>query len=374
MTRIIKLTTILTLIIFDLIAQTTLIKVNEIKIESIYSIDISDYDPISKNFLGLVTESKGFEIVLINSNGEIIKKKKMAGQGPGQINGALNGLGFSSIGGIWIFSTGVILFYDMDFNYLRQQKFESKYQINRYGNPKKIPYFYLNDLEKNETIFTYPSGERIFSMSENIQSEFMLELLDTKKNENYFVGPVTNSTIGKKIDNSMRILFFPIYTLDRKRKVAYVLGSIDNEIIIYDLISKININKIRIQHNNFFIPNKEDISVFDFPSSNLYSLTSINKNLLCLDSFLVLNYVNKIEESTFKFNLIKDQNYHHFKDPKYNRLIIFNKNRQISEDISMPKNSHLMIGLPDNELLFKIIDPEKEEDFVRYQIYKIVND
>lgn len=359
----------------DLYAQMHLKKVKELKIESIYSIDITDYDPTSRQYLALGADTKGFEVVLLNEDGEIILKKNMAGEGPGQINGAFNGLGFSPEGGIWIMSVGNLFYYDKKLNYKRQQKFTSKNQIYRYGNAKNIPFFIRDNLDNNLVFSTYPSGEKVFSMSNNIKSESLLELYDAKKNESYQLEPIAERPIGQKIDNSLKSVFFPVYAIQSKNSLGYVTASIDNEISVINLNLGKAINQIKISHDEFKSLNLSKISIGDLPGKGPITFTAINHKLLILDGgILVLNYIREIPEAAFTRKNTIDRQYHHFKDPFYHRLIFFDQNKQLTKDIPLPKNGRLMIGLPRNRLLFQISDPNVEEDFVRYEIFEVVKD
>jgi hypothetical protein len=53
-------------------------------------------------------------------------------------------------------------------------------------------------------------------------------------------------------------------------------------------------------------------------------------------------------------------------------LILFDSAKQLSGDIALPKNGKLMTSLPGDRLLFQIIDPDVEEDFILYSIYEVV--
>lgn len=358
---------------FDSLGQYKLNLVDQLRIESIYSIEIADYDPLAKQFVGLVTESNGFEVVLLNSRGEIIKKKNLAGEGQGQINGAFNGLGFSPEGGIWIMSVGVVFYFNKELKYLRQQKFQSNFQIYRYGSPKKIPFFWSDNSQKNVVFATYSSGEGIFSMSQNIKAEYLLELFDTNKNRTYQLAAVSQRQVGSKLDNSMKVLYFPVYLIDQSRKLAYITGSVDNEITVIDLATGTEMRQIGIRHGEFKSLSLAKITVDQLPSSGPYTLTAANNKLIYLDGGMVaLDYVREISEATFKSKRIRNRYYHHFQDPNYHRLILFDQTKQLSGDIPLPKNGKLMIALPGNRLLFKIENPEVEEDFVRYEIYEVV--
>lgn len=358
---------------FDSHSQIHLKKVKEFSIESFNSIDISDYEPDTRQFLALEQASRGFVVLLLDENGEILLRKDLSGQGPGQINGAFNGLGFSPEGGIWIMSLAQMFYYDKKLNYQKQQRFTSKIQLSMYGNAKLIPYFYIKNQSLNLVFATFPSGGRLLSQSQNLNSEYLLELFDTKKNENYQLAAIKDRSIGNKLDKSLCFIYFPIYSIENKKNLAFVTGSLDNEITVIDTQSGKTLNQIKIDHGEFKSLNLPKLTSDDFPSSGIVTLSSINHKILHLDGgLLLLNYIREIPEQVYNRKRAEDRQYHHFQDPTFHRLILFDQKKQLSGDIPMPKNGHLMISLPENRLLFKIVDPDVEEDFVRYEIYQIV--
>lgn len=201
----------------------------------------------------------------------------------------------------------------------------------------------------------------------------MLELYDTTNKKNYHLGALKDRSIGNKLDNSLNFVFFPIYSIDKVKSHAFVTGSLDDEITVIDVQTGETKSRINVNHGEFKILSLSKLNLNNLPKSEINTLTAINHKLLHLDDgLLVLDYIREIPESVFKRKKIFDRYYHHFQDPEYHRLIVFDHTKQLSGDIPMPKNGHLMISLPENRLLFKIVDPELEEDFLRYEIYQIV--
>jgi hypothetical protein len=120
--------------------------------------------------------------------------------------------------------------------------------------------------------------------------------------------------------------------------------------------------------------NKNLITKSDFPSYGRVSLGPKNHKLFLLDGGkIVLDYIREIPYGTYEKKISDDPTYHHFQDPSYHRLILFNSSKQLSGDIALPKNGKLMTSLAGDRLLFQIIDPDVEEDFIRYSIYKVVS-
>ncbi|WP_157966153.1 hypothetical protein [Cognataquiflexum aquatile] len=149
--------------------------------------------------------------------------------------------------------------------------------------------------------------------------------------------------------------------------------NLDNEITIYDLTSRKLESRIKINHGEFNMLNKSLITESDFQGYGRTSLSPKNSKLFLLDGgMIVLDYIRGIEYGTYESKKADDPTYHHFQDPAYHRLILFDGTKQISADIPLPTNGKVTMALPGNRLLIQLINPDVEEDFIRYGIYKVV--
>jgi WD40 repeat protein len=174
------------------------------------------------------------------------------------------------------------------------------------------------------------------------------------------------------LDKSLNAIYNPIFSLDRKNDKLFVTASLDNEITVIDVQSGKTMSKIKINHGEFNSIKMTSISTKTLPSYNQYTLTSLNRKLLHLDNgLLVLDYVREITFGTFEQKIKEDKTYHHFRDPKYHRLIIFDQEKQLSEDLQIPYGE-IKISLSGNSILIKLLNADEEEDFVRYGIFKLV--
>src|SRR5690606_28389310 len=147
----------------------------------------------------------------------------------------------------------------------------------------------------------------------------------------------------------------------------------DNEITVYDLITGKLASEIKVVHGEFKALKQTPITKEDIPSYGRVSLGARNHKIFLLDQGLVvLDYIREIPYGTYEKKIADDPSYHHFQDPAYHRLILFDGTKQLSEDLSLPPNGILKTSLPGNRLLMRLVNPDVEEDYIRYGIFKIV--
>lgn len=355
--------------------QYSLEKKHEFRINSINAIDIVDFDTKRKTYLAYEINGKGFVVLLIDENGKNLVKKNLQGQGPGQFSSAMNFLGFTEEGDILVITPNQLIFYDIKLNFKRSEKINLDNSFFTY-NLTESPTFFFKDNFKDHLIFsTFPSNTDRFMMAKSLENQHLVEMYDFKLKTTLNFASIKERPIYKHLDVSVIEMYKPIFVQNKKKNLIYITANLDNEITIIDLNSRKTISKIEIKHGDFGSFKKFPISDKSLPSYPPYTLASVNRKIISFEGGLVvLNYVKEISSETFEKNRLGDPMYHHFQDPKYHRLILFDQAKQVSGDIPMPKNGHLMISLPGNRLLFKIVDPDIEEDFLRYAIYEIVEE
>lgn len=373
-TKIVFTTLVLKLcIILNLSAQVTLHKVGEFRINSLNRLDIVDFDAGTKTYLAYAPKIRGFEVYLINNQGKILEKKNFQGQGPGQFNSAMNFLGFSDSGSIWIITANQLITYDLQLNFKESIKFKLEDPFITSMLTTAPVFFYPGGKKENLVLATYPSLTSRFMTATSLEKHFLVQMFDMQSNNSFYLASIKERDIYGKLDKSVFPIYAPIFTIDKSNNKIYVTATLDSEVSIIDLPSRKVVSNIKINHGRFGSFDKFPISEKTLPKNSRFTLASMNRKLLSLEGgMFVLDYVREIGNELFNNELSEDPNYHHFKDPQYHRLIFFDQNKQLSEDIPMPKNAHLMISLPDDRLLFKIVNTDLEEDFVRYEIYQIV--
>ncbi|WP_409628578.1 hypothetical protein [Belliella pelovolcani] len=344
---------------------------SEFQINSLSSVEIVDYDPVNKRYLGYENESKGFVVLILDDKGNILQKKNLMGQGPGQFNSSMNALGYSDKKDIWVITPNQLLTFDKNLNFKSAVKYVNSNTFFTYRLAES-PIFFYKDKSKNELVFgTYPSNTARFTSVKDLRSQHLMELHDLSKNQNYFLAPIRNRPISKDLDNSIKSLYRPVFTQDKEKNKLYITASLDNEITIIDLLTGNSISKININHGDFGSFKKLPITNKTLPSYPPHTLASLNLKIIKLDGgLIILNYVKEIPYGTFEKKITEDPFYHHFKDPNYHRIIIFDEEKQLSKDLEIP-HGQIKIAMPNNSILVKLINPDEEEDFVRYGVYQI---
>lgn len=355
----------------DSFSQYKFEKIEEFKINSLYPVEIVDYYPQDKLYLGYLNTSKGTRITLINESGEMIIQKVLKGDGPNLISSALNSLSFSQDGDIWIQTPIEIVLFDQKLNIKKRIRYLSSSKMQIYGRMEVFHYFNQNESLSSFSFITNPSGTNSYMPNR----ENLIEIYRVEKEELHTMAPVTDRPLYKNFDKSMLgNLYFLVYTLDPKKRKLYVTTRLDNEITVYDLNTRKLESRIKIAHDEFKILNKTSITNSDFPSYGNISLGSINHKIFLLDGgMVVLDYIKEIPYGTYEKKIADDPTYHHFQDPAYHRLILFDGTKQLSGDLPLPINGKLTMTLPNNRLLVQLINPDVEEDFIRYGIYKLID-
>lgn len=348
-------------------------KVKEFKIPSLSQVELIDYYPQKGLYLGYINKwSKGLEIALINEEGKIIVSKNMKGEGPEQYVSSLNCLGFSSEGDIWALTTHQLLRYDQNLKLKERIRFNPKRQVFIYGKANPFYFFYKNNDRSAFSFIVNPTGTSKYLGMSDFKTTKLIEIFNNKDNVSYEIAPVSERPQYEKLDKSVGDLYFPIYTLEHGNSPKlYLTTSLDNEITVIDLNTNKVISKIKIKHGKFKSLEASTIATKSLSSYDNITLTSFNRNIFKLDGgFLALEYIREIPYGTYERKIADDPDYHHFKDPDYHRLILFDQNKQLTSDMIIPYGS-IKMSLPNNQLLIKIENPETEEDFIKYGIYKL---
>lgn len=357
-------------------SQYKLEKVKELKINSLLPVEIVDFFPKDKLYLGYIYSSEGTRITLIDEQGDLVVDKILVGEGPNQSSSLFSSLAFSLDGEIWLKTANYLYLYDQKLNFKKRINYLSGRDVNIYGRMEVLHYFSQNGPAYQMSLITNPSGTNSYiPHPKAINSIELIEINQLGKDELYKIAPVTERTMYKIFDKSMFAdLYSIIYTIDRKIRRLYLTTKYDNEITVYDLINGKLESRIKINHDEFKILKNSTITESDLPSYERISVGPKNNKLFFLDGGLVvLDYVRQIPYGTFEKKIKEDPTYHHFEDPIYHRLILFDRSKQISGDIFLPKNGKLTMALPENKLLIQLINRDVEEDFVRYGIFIIVN-
>lgn len=355
-------------------AQYAFKKEKEFQIDSLYPVELVDYHPGEGLYLGYVEMmSKGVEVILVNEEGDIVIQKRLAGEGPEQYTASLNCLAFSDEGEILLQTPFEVLRYDRDLKLKERIRFQASVQMYLSGNLRPFAYFFKNTSPSNFSFFTIPTGASRYLGPGDFRTSNLLEIYDLGQKKSYEILPVADRPLYKNFDKSMGVLYFPVYTVDRHLRRLYVTASLDNEITVVDLNTNETLSRIPINHGEFGSLKSSLISLTSLPSYKHITLAGKNHRMYKLDNGLTaLEYIREIPFGAYEKRIVDDPRYHHFQDPNYHRLILFDEKKQISSDLLVPPNGKIKTTLPGARFLVKIENPEVEEDFIRYGIFGLL--
>ncbi|MCH7402311.1 hypothetical protein ACFOUP_03570 [Belliella kenyensis] len=355
-------------------SQYKLEKTEEFIINSLYPIEILDYYPKTRLYLGYLRTPDGLKVCLVNHEGKIIVQKVLVGEGPNQIATASNSMAFSKEGEIWVQSPTEIVLFDQKLDIKARTKYQPGTNVQIYGRMEYFEYYYSQNTSSSFIFSTIPSGTSRYLDGRDFITSHLIEFLDLKRGKLFELASVSERNKFERLDKSIGSIYFPIYKIDKSNNKLFLTTSLDDEIIIYDLNSHKLELRLKIQHGEFKLLNSERISLSSLPSyKGRINLSSRNHKIFLLDGGkIVLDYIREIPFGIYEKKIAENPTYHHFQDPNYHRLIVFDGTKQVSEDIELPVNNKLMTALPGNRLLFQIVDSEVEEDFIQYVIYEVV--
>ncbi|WP_144604183.1 hypothetical protein [Algoriphagus algorifonticola] len=350
-------------------AQVSLRKVSEFKIDSFYEVGILDYFEKDQIYLGY-TKSKddGVEISLFDAKGNKIISRNLYGEGPNEHVSPLSGLAFTEDGNIWAKTPIEILLYDLKLNLIKKTRFNPLNTSTIYY-PEKLAIL-KNSVGENVVITTI-TNTFSFSFARNFESLNLIEGVNLKSGKSTDLIPARNISIFSKMDISMKNMLSAIYTQSPDGKQLFVTTSFDNQITIFDSRTLEKKDQIEIDHESFDALKSSKLSLSYLPQFKGRILSARNFALHAWDNgYLALEYLRDISLGIFEKKLAELKSYDTSIDPDYHRLILFKDGKQISGDIRIPYGE-IQMALPGNRLLIRLINPDKEEDFMRFGIFEI---
>lgn len=350
-------------------AQIGLRKVSEFKIDSFFEVGILDYYEIDQVYLGY-TKSKddGVEISLFDAKGNKLISKNLYGEGPNEHVSPLSGLAFSEDGNIWGKTPIEILLYDRGLNLIEKTRFSPSTTSTIYF-PKKLTTL-KNPAGENVVLSTI-SNTYSFSFARNFESLNLIEGVNLKSGISTGFIPARSIPIFSRLDISMKNMLSAIYTASPDGKQLVVTTSFDDQITIFDSRTLEKKNHLAIDHESFDALESSKLSLSNLPQFKNRILSGRNFALHAWDNgYLALEYLRDISLGIFEKKLAEQGSYDTSRDPDYHRLILFKDGKQVSGDIPIPFGE-IQLALPENRLLIRLINPNEEEDFMRFGIYKV---
>lgn len=348
-------------------------KEKEFLIHSLSSVELLDYYPEDRLYLGYTITHSGKEICLVNEDGEILLSRNLQGEGPEQYPSNLSCLGFSENGDIWAMTSMQVLRYDQNLKLLERFFYESKTTITLYSLLKKFSYFRKDTNRAEITFPVVPSGVGKYEPG-NYNKANLLEFYDQRQSYSKEIAPVSERRVTEEFYRITEGFYAPVYVLDAENAKLFMTATFDNEITVYDLNADSVAGSLDIHYEdpNAVEPPKPIGSHTLSSTAEDWLISPMNKSIHKLDDgLIVLEYLVKTLINPNPRNGLLNEIH---PDIYRNRLILFDQTRQLSRDLTIPEQGIIMTSLPGNRLLIKVVNPELEEDFTRYAIFMIIRE
>jgi hypothetical protein len=349
-------------------------KENEFLIHSLTKVELLDYYPEDKLYLGYSNTSKGKEICLVDESGKILLNQNMQGEGPEQHSSNLSSLAFNEDGDIWAMTSVEVLRYDQNLNLIERFSYQPTDIITLYAITKRFSYFRRDNSKAEITFTTIPSGTSRFKSESRkyFDKATLLEFYDQREEIINEIAPISERQITKDFMEIAGGFYAPVYVIDPKSSELFLTSTFDHEITVYDLNTDIITRKLEIFHGdpNAIHPSKKIDPQSLSKNADGWLMAPKNHNIYNLDNGLIaLEYIKGVSINPTLTNQSEI-----FEDVNQNMLIIFDQNHQLSQDLTLPVKGAIRTSLPGNRLLVRVENPEIEEDFTRYIILKVVKE
>ena len=351
-----------------------LVKVDSFQVGNLTRINILDYSPEEKIFLGYSTVED--DILEISEKGEILKRVNRKGEGP-NLYGSWNpiGLGFGPNGQRIVELPFNVFSYDKNYDVIQEFRIMSPLPVRANTPFGKPPYF-----QDKDTTFLLVGPSNYFTATylihnkegkDTLQNFYKLNMQTNAVNS---VVPYSQNSIYNSTEHIFPELMGKSFFIDHEKNELAVVQNLDTEILIYDLPELAFNRSIPIKHSEFttHAPLPIGTPFSDEKAIALNRLSARNQKLFNMgDNIYLLQYFTGISQAEFDSRNSEEEPYVGQFDENEQRVVIFKEEKQHSKELKGIKGS-LKFTLPNNKLLVQ--EPENsdiEEEFTRFSIYQL---
>lgn len=349
-------------------------KVDSFEVQNLTRVIISDYSAEEHIYLGYSMVED--EILEISETGEIIKRVKKKGEGPG-LYGNWNPIGMSfGPDGLRIAELPFALFaFDSTYQTVYNPRIQSPLPIRGFGPMGQTEYFQNED----STFFlvgpsNYLSAHYLIHNEEGRDTLQNFYKLHLQSGDMKSVVPYRDNSVYKQTLDIYPELMTKNFVVDHQNQELWVLQGLDDEIDIYSLPSLSFKESIPVNHSEFleYPPVPIGATGNDDRLTALRLMAGRNQELIQVDSDLFLvQYFTGVSEGQFNARRGEDAIYSPTRDPNEQGILLFSNKQQVPEELPSITGS-ILFGLGDGKFL--VVEPENaeiEEEVTRFSIYQV---
>ncbi|MFC3417480.1 hypothetical protein [Algoriphagus hitonicola] len=351
-----------------------LVKIDSFEVENFTQVLIRDYSSEEKRYLGYSMVED--EILEISESGEILKRVKKKGEGPG-LYGNWNpiGLGFGPDGLRVAELPFEIYTYDSAYEVVYQQRIQSPLPIRTFGPMGKPPYFEHED----STFFlvgptNYLSAHYLIRDEEGRDTLQNFYKINIQNGDMKSVIPYQENSIYFESENIYQELMTKSFLIDEESDELLLLHSLEDEIEIYEL-PNLNLKRtIPINHRELlrYAPLPIETPGNDERVNKLRFMAGRNLDLIKIDAnFYLLKYFTGVSEAEYQTRNENDALYSPLSDPDEQGILLIKNQKQLPFELPSIQGK-ILFGLDDGKFLVQeALNPEVEEEVTRFGIYQI---
>ncbi|TFV94604.1 hypothetical protein E4S40_11355 [Algoriphagus kandeliae] len=354
-----------------------LTKIDSFEVENLTRVFIRDYSPEEGIYLGYSMVED--EILEISEEGEILKRVKKKGEGPG-LYGNWNpiGISFGPNQERVVELPFRIVTYNSNYEVLQEQRIQSPLPIRTFGPMGRTEYFQNGD----STMYlvgpsNYLSAHYLIMNEEGRDTLKNFFQINIQTGEMKSVVPYREESPYKNTEGIYQELMTKSFLVDHITDELWLVHALSKEIEIYDL-PLFNLSKtIPLNHEEFMSYSPVPIGTQgnDEGITPLRFLAGRNKQLIQLEpNLFLINYYKGISEAAYQTRIAEDATYTPTIDPKENSIIIILDGKQVGPELPSVPGS-ILFGLGDGKFLVQEPEnPEIEEEKTRFSVYQLIKD
>ncbi|WP_297337802.1 hypothetical protein [Algoriphagus sp.] len=351
-----------------------LVKIDSFEVENFTQVLIRDYSPEEKRYLGYSMVED--EILEISKTGEIIKRVKKKGEGPG-LYGNWNPIGLTfGPKGLRVAELPFTIFaYDSAYNVVHEQRIQSPLPIRTFGPMGKPPYYQIQD----STYFlvgptNYLSAHFLIRDEvgrDTLQNFYRINL---ETGDMQSVVPYRENSIYFESENIYQELMTKSFLIDQESNELLLLHSLEKEIEIYELPGLTLKGTVPLNPREFlrYSPLPIETPGNDERVNKLRVMAGRNLDLIKIDTdFYLVKYYTGVSESEYQTRNEIDALYSPLSDPEEQGILLVKNQKQLPIELPSIQGT-ILFGLGEGKFLVRENpNPELEEEVTRFGIYQI---